>query len=167
MTGVLGFDPGRTGAMVLLDEESGGLLEASRMPFSKGKADRESLVKLIGYWAATHEIVDVAIELVHSRPGNGVKQAFAFGMYSEMARMSVVAAELEYREVVPQTWQRIVGLLPKMDGQDPKIRRKEVKAALVRRAMEWWPELPILLVADQGMADAALIAEWARRNPPE
>jgi hypothetical protein len=161
---ILGIDPGRTGALVLLDFDTGQLVHAARMPIHKGEVSREGIVDLFDSFVDNTSVAFCAIERVHSRPSNGVVAAFAFGMYSEMMRMSCACYDVDFIEVTPQQWQRDYNVPPKEIGEDPAVRTSRVKNHLVVEALKRW-KLPIVFKADTGMADAALIAEWARVHP--
>lgn len=164
MSTILGVDPGRTGALVLLDFDTGELVHAARMPVKNDKVSRAALVDLFDLFTDESELAFCALELVHSRPTNGVVSAFAFGMYSEMIRMSCACYDIDYVEITPQQWQKDYNVPPKHKGEQSKARTERVKAHLQIEAAKRW-DLPILFKADAGMADAALIAEWARRHP--
>jgi hypothetical protein len=58
--------------------------------------------------------------------------------------------------VRPQRWQQEM-----LDGFP---RGEATKASAVRIAKSRWPDIPISLKSDWGIADAALIAEWHRRH---
>jgi len=160
---IIGVDPGRSGALVVLDLSSGRLLSCSRL-FKSGVISREAFVQLFEEINEEYLVTLCVIEKVHSRPGNGVKQAFAFGMYSEMVRMVCVFFEYPTVEVVPQTWQRQIDIPKKRQGQDSKKRREEVKLTVKLAALDKWGDIPVTLVAEEGVYDAVWIAEYGRKN---
>ncbi len=60
-------------------------------------------------------------------------------------------------EVNPTAWSRLVSA-----GRIDK--RKDRKAASAAAALNRWPTIPVRLVKEYAIADAAWIAEWARRE---
>jgi crossover junction endodeoxyribonuclease RuvC len=92
--------------------------------------------------------VTAALEKVHSMPGQGVVSSFKFGMGYGGLRMALLAANIPFRDVQPQAWQRSLGCLT---GGDKNISKS--------MAQQLFPGMKIT----HAIADALLIAEWLRR----
>jgi len=141
---IIGVDPGKTGALVVLENER--LVAQMRIPLVKGTRD-------INHKAVYQFFVDnkpnfVAQEFVRSQPKNGVKQAFEFGRTCEVCKCIAAVLDLPFCEILPKTWQKLVVGLDHGD----------VKTSVVFAAQNIWPDLSLNLKADWGRADAAFIA---------
>lgn len=156
----LGFDPGKTGAMVALGAD-GTLLDATLFPMIGSGKTGDYNLHATRYW-----IQDLkgrrraTIEKVHSMPGNGAASMFSFGQGFMMPKSMCAALEIPYQLATPQAWQK------EMLAGKPK--GKDTKHSAVLAALELWPELSdnLALKKNQGIADAALIAEFGRRQWP-
>lgn len=150
---VLGVDPGREGALVLLDS-SGALLGAMRMPM----LGKDVHVAMLHSQFTTTQ--SVAFEQVRGMSpehmgGGGFKAAESRGFFRGLVVGLCMAIGRPLLTISPQSWQKGLNL--------PKDRA-ERKARIVALAMERWPGLPIKCKRDWGMADAAFIAEAVRRR---
>ncbi|MFW6342496.1 MAG: hypothetical protein ACOC00_05700 [Halothiobacillaceae bacterium] len=150
---VLAIDPGLSGAIALLDTESGA--SVWDMPtIGRGKAGRRRVnaAELCSLIAGCHADVGV-IEQVGSRPGQGVSSTFAFGEAYGTARTAIIAAGLPIEHVGPRQWKGMLGL-------------GRCKEASRTRAVELFPELCQQLARkrDEGRAEALLIATWYVRT---
>ena len=156
---IIGIDPGITGAVVLLDGD-GAMTQCIRTPVytDDGKKHydipgmREVLMR------ASHEKGEplAGIEKVGTLPRDGRVGAFNFGVGYGLWLGILSALFIPYMEITPQLWQsRMLSGLP---------RGPKVKASAVRAAKSLFPHIPIEFKVDWGMADAALIAEYARRR---
>ena len=159
-TQYLGIDPGLTGAWTLLDVH-GALIACSLVPVfgTKGKrvVDLASLVAQLRFVVKPDASIVAALEQVGAMPGQGVTSMFTFGR-TVGAWDGIIAAHGWRRvDVRPQAWTKLVP-----GGRiDKKIDRK---AAAAHTARGLWPTLPLERVKDYALADAALIAEWARQQ---
>lgn len=123
------------------------------------------------------------VERVTAMPGQGVSGMFSFGAGYGMLQGILAALEVPYALVTPQTWRKQVGLIvpdkepalvhvgldakavAKALGKAKAARTNAVKAATVQQALARWPALtePLRVKARWGIADAAFLAECARR----
>jgi hypothetical protein len=96
----------------------------------------------------------IAIEKVHSAPGQGISSSFKFGenfgFWQGISMMTGWPVVL----VSPQTWQK--GLVPK---STPANRKPSLDVA--RRL---FPKADLKYKKNHGRADALLIADWVRRG---
>ncbi len=152
---ILGIDPGLDGGLALLTDD-GLLLEV--MPTLGGKqreVDGGTVADLLNSWEPDF----VAIEKVSSRPGQGVRSMFTFGMGVGIIKGVVAALGLPLTEVQPKEWQGAV-CKGHAWASDPK-------ATALLRARQLWPKISFLAterskVPHSGLVDAACIAEYGR-----
>ena len=156
----IGIDPGLQGAFAVVLQD-GSLLYACRTPIiapnGKGKTDYDlpAMAELLRDWSEGVNPSTVAVEKVASMPHDGVASSFRFGMGYGIWLGLIAALGLPRIDVRPQVWQKEL-----LEGLP---RGKSVKSSAVQRAKALWPSIPITLKKDWGLADAALIAETARR----
>ena len=144
--------------MVCLSQD-GFLDYALRTPtFSDGRKsafDLPGMVDVIRDVASSTDELLVAIEKVGAMPRDGRVGAFSFGRGYGIWLGILATMAIPYTEVTPQRWQsRMLAGLP---------RGPQTKTSAVQRSKSLFPSLPIKVKADWGMADAALIAEFARQ----
>ena len=152
----IGIDPGVTGGVVALNE-LGIVLGSWRTPIiqdkSKKHPDPRGMAELIQEVASKGPL-RVGIEKVGVTPRDGRVGAFSFGKGVGMWLGILAALEVPWLEIMPQRWQgKMLAGLP---------RGPHTKASAVRRCGELFPQGPLRIKADHGLADAALIAEYAR-----
>ena len=146
----LGIDPGKSGALAIVDSD-GGLVEATDYP-----GDVCAAASIVRDWRTVHgaSIERAAIELVHSMPGQGVKSMFSFGENYGAWQGILAALFIPFILVKPQQWQK--GVIRPGDGADAKAR----SLAVARRM---FPDAELSRKKDHGKADALLLADYARR----
>jgi len=160
---VVGIDPGIGGAVVVLGGD-GDLSRCLRTPIliDAGKKVYDIPVMRDVLRGAMHDAekdggsVLVGIEKVHTMPRDGRVGAFRFGMGYGVWLGILSASYIPYEEVTPQRWQaRMLAGLP---------RGAHTKTSAVQASKARFPHIPIGVKADWGIADAALIAEFVRRQ---
>lgn len=99
--------------------------------------------------------VQAFIEKVTAGRGQGATSMFNFGQGFGMWKGILAALEIPYTEVTPQSWKKIM-----MAGFGAD------KAASIARAKQLFPYLTphLTLKKHDGLAEAALIGEYARRH---
>ena len=152
MTAWIGIDPGQKGGVACV-EMSGTLRWAMEMPAISGEVDAFALAAALEH-EATVQPIKVIIEQVHSMPGQGVSTTFKFGKNFGIAIGVVAALHLSLHRVTPQKWKQQFVLT----GKDKDASR--------HKATEYWPEMSEnwKFKYQNGVSDAALIAEFARRT---
>lgn len=140
----VGIDPGRKGAAALIHSE-GILVE-------KAPADSASCVKLLRGWRESWTIRLAAVEQM--LPWKGIVAAFTLGEHIGMWLGILAALGIPHLTVRAQAWQRQI--VDAKSGSSPKARALATASRL-------FPEVE-LKPGDHGMADAMLIAFWARRQ---
>lgn len=150
---IAGIDPGQSGGIALTQGTK--LTAFARMPTMKvgGKThvDARALHDLLtkDTWPPPDAIV---IEQVHAMPRQGVSSTFAFGAAfgSACAAAYITGRRVEF--VTPAAWKKALGL-------------SSDKRASLDMARRLWPEaVDWSVLANDGIAEAALIAEWYRRG---
>lgn len=180
MTVVLGIDPGKHGALALLDSY-GEILWVEDMPLVGNQVDARELADLVfdavsGTGEGNGECIAV-IEDVHSSPQMGVVGAFSFGKSLGIV-LGVCAAEAVRIEMVsPHRWKAAMRLnVPTAKGTKNTFGRTGTAAKeLARaRAIDRWPRSRERFKnkKDADRAEAALIGLWwiednARTKPKE
>lgn len=165
---VLAVDPGMSGAVVRLGAD---VLDV-RTDFKH----IEDLTRAVDELAegATHAVV----ELVASRPGQGVKSMFTFGFAAGVAIGALHSngfsifdrTKKPLVEVAPQKWQnyfwKLIGDPEDGDSGDPLAMSPFDSKGFVRR---FFPGAEIYLsrVKDHNTADAILMAIWYACTLPE
>ena len=156
----VGIDPGNTGGLAVVDEY-GDVMGWTRMPILKvGKKTEIDIKKLKDFLpypiiGETHKI-KVVIEEVTSF-GMGRTSAFTFGKNVGVLLGVVGTLGFPILRPRPQQWQKVM-----LDGL-PK--GEDIKSSSTAMARRLYPQMDDLLSvkANQGIADAVLMAEWARR----
>ena len=142
---ILGVDPGLGGAVAFYFPIQGAIT-VEDMPVAGGDIDAATLAARIAQMRP-----DVAIlELVASRPGQGVASVFKFGCGFGMVRGVIAASGVPLHLVSATKWKRALGL----DADKEKSR------AL---ALRLWPARSEFFSRkkDHGRAEAALLARYA------
>ena len=92
----LGIDPGKTGAMAVLDK-GGEFVEV---------IDFEEVLPRIRLLAKTVKFA--YLEEVHAMPGQGVSSTFTFGENSGWWKGILQAFEIPFKTIRPQDWQKVL-----------------------------------------------------------
>lgn len=163
---IVGFDPGKTGGLVAVWEDSGRVKCWQRLPLiGRGKRQRidgRTVARFlrIDVLGCSVERPTIAVERVGAFPDEGVVGVFNFGKATGTVIGIAEAAGFRIEEVGPADWQRV---MLRGHPRQPKAQRK-ASCALV--ASDLHPELhsSLQVKANWGLADAALIAEFYRRQ---
>ena len=156
---IVGIDPGLTGGIAFISTDGTGIAVASqRTPILSVGGKRDYDIPGMRRTLCDHpyEIKMVCIERVHTLPRDGRVGAFRFGTGYGIWLGMIGALQLPSMEVTPQRWQAtMLAGLP---------RGPKTKVSAVRASTSLFPTLPLKVKADWGIADAALLAEYARRK---
>lgn len=136
----LGIDPGKSGAMAIVDEE-GGLVSVCRLKETHHD---------VWAWLDEHraEVGFAVLEKVSAMPKQGVSSTFKFGESFGFCQGMLVAAAVRFELVTPQKWQGAMGCRSKGDKNVTKAR-----------AQALFPTTKVV----HATADALLLADYARR----
>ncbi|MFZ9627331.1 MAG: hypothetical protein ACO3AD_18895 [Burkholderiaceae bacterium] len=153
---VLGIDPGLSGALAFYEVEANEV-QIIDMPcvevVRNGKTKREVSANLLAGVIEGRSIAAAFLERVNAMPGQGVTSVFSFGRSSGIVEGVVAAFHIPVTLVIPQTWQKAMGV---RDGKD----------ASRERAMQLFPSSADMFARkkDDGRSDAALIAVYGYQS---
>lgn len=152
MTLIIGVDPGKAGGIAVLQNSM--LMDAFRMPLTADgrQVDAQGVRDILDAVANPWRDV-IVLEKVHAMPKNGSIASFSLGHSVGVVIGVALGAGYRLRMIAPTEWKKIVGIPA---GSD--------KGASRARASELFPSKRDLwkLKKDDGLAEAALIAEAAR-----
>lgn len=150
---IAGVDPGKEGAIALLDTRLGTLriidMPKKIVKTSKGKKERID-GDMLGFLMHGERIDVACIEHVSARRGQGVSSMFSFGEAFGIAQQQFAAHLVPSTLIRPQEWQRLCrvagGEHVKDNARDRAVMLYPAYAGYFGRKM------------DSGRADATLIA---------
>tara|TARA_R110000796_G_scaffold18021_3_gene54903 strand:- start:449 stop:913 length:465 start_codon:yes stop_codon:yes gene_type:complete len=150
----IGIDCGQTGGVAIV--EDGKFISGKRMPIiQRGKwkhVDIRALMQWITPETTASRGVTFVIESVHAMPAQGVSSSFAFGRAAGGVEAWAMAYGLPVEWVSPAKWKKAMGL-----SSDKQASMDACK--LHFGAHPFWD-----VKANDGIAEAALIALWWQRN---
>ena len=139
----IGIDPGQNGGIGIIDTDEG----AKAVPYSDGNL----------YMALTaHHGAKFMVEKVSARPGQGVVSMFHFGQSYGYILGMLDAFMVSYQLVLPKTWKKEFELSSDK-AQSIKVCKRLFPLVDLRRTERCKTD-------HDGMAEALLIAEYARRK---
>jgi hypothetical protein len=159
----IGIDPGLGGGIAVIDALR---VVLSTMPVTAGRVDGKEIKKLLNLDAVFNRPqCSVAIEKAQAMPKNGAVSMFNYG-FSTGVVWGVFESWEPMRIVMvpPRVWQKEIWSAAGVDGDlDPKGKS-------LQAAMRLFPHVNFRATerckkAHDGMVDALLIAEWAKRQP--
>lgn len=148
---VIGIDPGVSGAIVAV--AAGGIVHVADMPTVAVNGKQQLDPAGVRAVLVSRDVSHVVIEHVQGVQKSGATSAFNFGRGFGLLEGIVAGLQLPYTLVRPQRWTKDLAV-----GRD-KGEHRAMAARL-------WPASAATFarVKDDGRADAALIAEWFRRQ---
>jgi len=163
----IGIDPGKSGAVAIINEDKSvqifdtptTKIETNQKTKSGNKKKKNlylesEMVNLLKQFQGKN--VHIALEKVHSMPGQGVSSMFSMGEGYGLWRGIMSAFQLSYTLITPQSWKKemLHGL-----GKEKSIS--------CYRAKQLFPNVELYTKngrALDGRGDALLLAEYARRK---
>lgn len=160
MSFIIGIDPGANGAVAILDNKTGDLVQVFDMPSVEitigGKNKKRVAPYLLAEELRLYNVhgTRAIVENVSAMPGQGVTSMFAFGHAFGLALGVLAGMGITADLVTPAKWKRDLKVNPGKDG-----------SRLL--AMTLWPDQAkeFKRVKDDGRAEAALLAHWLRSIP--
>lgn len=158
---ILAIDPGLSGGLVTMDMK-GEIIFKWIMPVYQVKKGQNSidLNELREIFDEIKGAKHAYLEKVSAMPGQGVSSMFKFGrVYGQLESM-LAAFQIPYTLVTPQAWTKFMHV-----GLDKKLKPKQRSLLVFKRI---YPKLDITpsersKKPHEGLLDAILIAEYARR----
>ena len=152
---IIGIDPGKKGAVAIIDQA----VTVHRTPMIGKDYDERGMFEMLRDSKASFAV----IETVWIRPGEGRSSGVTMGMGYGLWRGMLVALEIPYEIVSPQSWKRrmVTGLAK---GTSDKAK----KDASILAAKRLFPGVRLrhsdkCTVDNDNFAEALLIAEFGRR----
>jgi hypothetical protein len=157
----IGIDNGLTGGLVALSDYPGPLIESWPMPIQSKNKGNEVNAEFV--WAFLDKWDRAYITVILETPGKHSPGAQALcSMWDSFGAIRGVLESrgIRHHRIAPQTWQKA------MLG---KVEKGQTKPAALARARQLWPDekwlaTPRSTKPHEGQIDAALIAEYGRRN---
>lgn len=146
----IGIDPGASGALgIIYSDENGNPIRIKVIPFEE-LAYRDALATCVD------SRVVCCLEKVGAMPGQGVVSMFNFGRNFGFIQGLLQANKIPYQLVPPQTWKKEFSLSSDKQGSIDVCKRL-------------FPDINLLATPrsrkeNDGMAEALLMAEYARRK---
>ena len=152
-TWTIGIDPGKTGAIAVLDSY-GCLYAVHDMPYESGQVVAPLLADIIGGYFdvdGTGYGIVAWVEKVGAMPKQGISSTWKFAQGYGTILGVLGALEVRTQHVTPAVWKRTM-----------KVTAE--KGTSRRLACELWPSKAdrFARVKDDGRAEACLIAEYGR-----
>ena len=141
----IGIDPGKSGALALLTEDG----QCTVVPFQESAYT--AILK-----AASGPSSVCCLEKVSAMPGQGVVSMFNFGQNLGYIEGLLQAFDIPYQLVPPQTWKKEFCVTSDKNTSIEVCRKLFPHVCLLPTARSRKPS--------DGMAEAILIAEYARRR---
>ena len=144
----IGIDPGKKGGIAAIDVDNDFSFTE---PYSN-----EALITLLESVSKNNREAVCCLEKVGARPGQGVVSMFSFGQSVGYIKGVLEAFRIPYQEITPQKWKGEFGL-------------NSEKAASAEVCRKLFPDISLLETPKckkphDGMAEALLMAEYARRK---
>lgn len=156
----IGIDPGKLGAMAVIDSNRKVCL-LEDWPGDEVSANRLIVQFLYEATKPGEKLQSVnvlaAVESVHAMPKQGVSSMFKFGKNVGMWLGLLAAHKIPVVEPTPQKWQK--GLIKKIDGNTTKERSLTVGRRLFPDQID-----KLKLKKHNGRTDALLMALWLRNQ---
>jgi hypothetical protein len=154
MTGILGIDPGLTGALALCRD---GVWLFKDMPVVGGAKHHEINGPELCKWLREQRPSHAWLEFAAARPGQGVSSMFRFGVVYGSIKMALAACGIPFTIVSPVRWKRGVGIPAGGDKESGRLRALQLfpaqSASLSRKK-------------DHARGDAMLIAHYGMSLVP-
>lgn len=151
----LGIDPGLKGGIAVIDEQ-GELVQLA--PYKP-----ETLLQLLSVDSFGNMVLDrpmhATIEKTQAFPGMGVSGAHNYGVGRGKIEGILMAFLIPYDLVAPSRWHTIVA---GAEGKTPKARAWSRAQQLFPNHYQWF--FTARGKVHDGLVDAALIAEYGRRQ---
>lgn len=144
----IGIDPGKKGALAVI---FGGMDETVLVPF-----DEKAYTEMLCGCKDRGSSVKACLEHVGAMPGQGVTSMFHFGENFGYIKGLLEAFEIPYELVRPQKWKKEFSITGEKNSSIEVCKRLFPGVAL-RRSERCRKD-------DDGLAEALLMAEYARRR---
>ena len=156
MTTYIGIDPGLTGAVAAISEEGVEVFDTPTVKVKREEYLEAEMAELISTIQAQSPIPTFAvIESQQAMPGQGRSSILRLGLGWGLGRMALTGRGIPYEHVTPNQWKRQLGIAKGADKDASRLIAQRLFPSLVSELKR---------KKDHGRADAALLAEWLRRQ---
>ena len=144
---IIGVDPGKSGGVAMIDA-GGRLVSGRRMPILKhGKRDLVDTAALYD-WVDARQVDTIVLEQVSAMPGQGSVSGFNFGRHTGSVEGWALSNGCAVHWVTPGKWKKHFNL------------SSDKRASLDRARLEFGEDPRWQVLANDGIAEAGLIALW-------
>lgn len=158
---IIGIDNGVSGGICAISE-TGLIISFCKMPIKKARAGNEVDIRQVYIWLTETSGGNLSnADYIIEEPGGSKSAKAAKSMSGSFhaIRGFFETKKLRYERITPQSWQKIML---------PGCKAGETKKRALARVSELWPLDSFVLegcrVPHDGVVDAALIAEYGRRQ---
>lgn len=148
---ILGVDPGFTGGVAVISAEvirPPIIEDGMRMPLTSHRGKRIVDAKKLFEWLSNFDIDVAVVEWVHAMSKQGVSSSFSFGRSTGSVEAIAMLVSDRMEWVAPAVWKKHFGL--------SKDKQQSIDEARHRFGNSyWWDKM-----SDNGIAEAALLAQW-------
>jgi crossover junction endodeoxyribonuclease RuvC len=146
--GILGVDPGLTGALALYRAGTWMFMD---MPIVGDAKHHEINGPELCKWLREQQPEHAYVEFAAARPGQGVSSMFRFGVTYGATKMALAASGVPYTIITPVRWKAGVGIPAGSDKEASRLR-----------ALQLFPDQAANLgrKKDHARADALLLAHY-------
>ncbi|GKX40303.1 hypothetical protein SOASR014_40420 [Pectobacterium carotovorum subsp. carotovorum] len=152
-TAILGIDPGLSGAMALIDGDSGEFIKCEEFEViqvgSLKHIDGAQVSNFTKSMTAAGYYIEAYVERVSAMPGQGVSSMFTFGGASLGILVALGVMAIPFTLVTPPVWKKGVG-----------IQTGAEKSESLSRARQLFPSASLERNKDHASAEALLIARY-------
>lgn len=147
----IGIDPGQKGALAIIHQATGHTEKIHLYPFSE-----PGYIEALASVLITQEPAMCCLEHVSAMPGQGVTSMFNFGRNFGWIQAVLQVNQIPYELVRPQKWKKEFSITSDKNSSIAVCQRIFPGVSLMRTDKCRKP--------DDGMAEALLMAEYARRR---
>jgi hypothetical protein len=156
----IGIDIGKKGAIAVIKEDS---IDTFKMPIIKDQVDTGSLFSILTSYSHTHIIFE-KLGVIY---GSSKQTAFSMGYQMGLVEAFCVAMNIPYTAVRAVDWQKEMFKHTTVINKSGKTS-KDTKAMALVTIKRLFPTLSLTYdkatKPHDGLIDAVLIAEYARKN---
>lgn len=145
----LGIDPGKTGGMAVLRTD-GTVMESTRMPDGPAR-----IIDWIARACEVYSSLVMVVELSQAFPRQGIVSAFRYGRHFGTFEAAAHLLKIRYTEFSPVVWKKAMKVTNRKADSIAACRRLFPTVELTPKGCR---------TEHDGIAEALLIAEWARRK---
>jgi crossover junction endodeoxyribonuclease RuvC len=148
---VIGIDPGMKGGVAVLDHGGrfvGGMRMPSVLRGKRAMVETSAVDAFVRQYVGGDDISAIVLEAPNSMPGQGLQSTFTFGRFCGAVEGWAVGRGCAVQLVTPVVWKKHFAL------------SRDKRASLDRARLEFGSHERWAVLANDGIAESALIALW-------